>query len=166
MLTFGSVLLTLVGWLGAAATVTAYALVTRRRVEPDSVAFHGLNLGGASALCVSATVSAAWPSAMVNVVWMVIGAQAVIAAKHHVVRARIRAQARKQAQMLRRARQADLQRRARQAERLRVARAQGEMKRRRMRHRAAVAPAGETELRPVARVEAPSVLAAAPSLLR
>ncbi|HLS48427.1 MAG TPA: hypothetical protein VK024_00405 [Actinomycetaceae bacterium] len=134
---FESVLLSIIGWGGAAATVTAYALVTRRRLEPDSFSFHALNLVGATALCVSASVSAAWPSAVVNVIWILIGAQAVVAAKHQVVRARVRARARRHAEAFRRARQAETLRRMRQRERLQASRRQGQAKRRDLRHRSA-----------------------------
>lgn len=143
-----TLVLAVIGWGGAAATVIAYALVTRRRLEPDSLLFHGLNLCGASALCISASVSGAWPSAVVNVIWILIGAQAVVAAKHHVVRARLLARARRHAEILRRSRQAETLRRLRQRERLRSAQRHGAGARRMLRHRSA--PPITSERRPVA----------------
>ena len=73
-----SLLLTLAGWLGALGTVTAYALLTFGRLTSTSALFQSLNIAGAALLCVSATVSQAWPSAAVNAVWIVIGLQAIV----------------------------------------------------------------------------------------
>jgi len=73
-----SLFLTLAGWLGALGTVTAYALLTFGKLTSTSAIFQSLNIAGAALLCVSATVSQAWPSAAVNAVWIVIGLQAVV----------------------------------------------------------------------------------------
>jgi glucose dehydrogenase len=73
-----SLFLTLAGWLGALGTVTAYALLTFGKLTSTSATFQSLNIAGAALLCVSATVSQAWPSAAVNAVWIVIGLQAVV----------------------------------------------------------------------------------------
>ena len=69
---------TLAGWTGALATVFAYGMVTAKRITPDSLLFQGLNIGGASLLAVSASTYGAWPSAVVNVIWVTIGAFALI----------------------------------------------------------------------------------------
>lgn len=70
------------GWAGAVATVTAYALVTQRRMEPDSMRFQALNAAGAALMGVSAFSSQAWPSATVNLIWLMIGVQALVSARH------------------------------------------------------------------------------------
>jgi hypothetical protein len=68
-----SIALTASGWIGAIAAVIAYGLVTTRRITPDSLRFQGLNLVGAGLMGISSTVYGAWPSAVVNVIWVVIG---------------------------------------------------------------------------------------------
>jgi hypothetical protein len=65
--------LTAVGWTGAISAVIAYGLVTTKRISPDSLQFQAMNIVGAGLLSVSATVYGAWPSAVVNVVWVGIG---------------------------------------------------------------------------------------------
>ncbi len=90
VLTFGSVLLTVIGWGGALCALTAYFMVTKRLIEPDSMLYQGLNLGGAFTLCISASVSGAWPSAIVNLICVGIGLQAVLTAKQHVLKALLR----------------------------------------------------------------------------
>ncbi len=81
-----STLVSLAGWAGAAVTIGEYALVTNGRVSPSSVAYQGLNIGGAAALALSATASGAWPSAVTNLIWIAIGIQAVLSLKHVPVR--------------------------------------------------------------------------------
>ena len=68
---------TAAGWTGALATVFAYGMVTAKRITPDSLLFQGLNIAGASLLAVSASTYGAWPSAVVNVIWVAIGAFAL-----------------------------------------------------------------------------------------
>lgn len=70
---------TLAGWTGALATVFAYGMVTAKRITPDSLLFQGLNIAGASLLAVSASTYGAWPSAVVNVIWVAIGIFALLA---------------------------------------------------------------------------------------
>lgn len=81
-----STLVGLIGWVGAAVTIGAYALVTNGRVSPSSLAYQGLNIGGAAALALSATASGAWPSAATNLIWVAIGVQATLSLKHVAVR--------------------------------------------------------------------------------
>lgn len=90
---FVSTVVTIVGWVGALASVSAYAMVTRGRIAPSSMLFQGLNIGGAAALAVSASANGAWPSAVVNIIWIAIGVQAVLALKHAVVVRHLRARA-------------------------------------------------------------------------
>jgi hypothetical protein len=71
------IFITVIGWTGALSNVAAYALVTAKRIAPDSLSFQGLNIFGAALLSVSASVYGAWPSAVVNVIWVVIGAYAL-----------------------------------------------------------------------------------------
>jgi hypothetical protein len=65
------------GWFGAFALLSGYALVSTRRVSATSVQFQALNVGGAVGLLVNATYHGAWPSAALNVVWLVIAGTAL-----------------------------------------------------------------------------------------
>jgi len=64
------------GWIGALALLGAYALVSRGRVAGDGPAFQALNLVGAIGLLVNGVHHQAWPSAVLNAVWLLIGAAA------------------------------------------------------------------------------------------
>lgn len=78
---FISVAVSLAGWVGALVTIGAYGMVTSGRVAPGSLMFQGLNVFGASALALSASVNGAWPSAVTNLIWVGIGVHAVLSIK-------------------------------------------------------------------------------------
>jgi hypothetical protein len=66
-----------VGWLGAAVLLAAYALTSTGRLAGDGRTFQWLNIAGSGGLALSSTVHGAWPSAALNVVWIAIGFGAV-----------------------------------------------------------------------------------------
>lgn len=65
------------GWLGAAALLLAYALVSAGRLSGRSTRFQLLNLGGSVGLLLNGVWHGAWPSAALNAVWLVVGAAAL-----------------------------------------------------------------------------------------
>jgi membrane protein YdbS with pleckstrin-like domain len=72
------------GWIGAAAGVLAYAQVSRGRWAASSAPFQLTNLVAAGLMAMVAGVNGVWPSVAANVVWVLIGVQAVVV----IVRAR------------------------------------------------------------------------------
>jgi peptidoglycan/LPS O-acetylase OafA/YrhL len=68
----------ILGWVGAAAGVIAYAMVSRGRWTPSSAHFQLTNLGAAGLMGLVAAANGVWPSVFANVVWIVIGVQAVV----------------------------------------------------------------------------------------
>ncbi|MEV6931065.1 hypothetical protein AB0M46_42150 [Dactylosporangium sp. NPDC051485] len=65
------------GWVGAALVLAAYALVSSKRLAGDGAVFQVMNILGAVALAVNSAASRAWPSVAVNVAWVGIGAVAM-----------------------------------------------------------------------------------------
>jgi hypothetical protein len=63
-----------IGWVGAALILAAYLLVSMGRLEGRSRAFQWMNLAGAAGFVVNSGAHGAWPSTVLNVVWMGIGA--------------------------------------------------------------------------------------------
>jgi hypothetical protein len=61
-----------VGWLGAAALLLAYAMVSSRRVEGQSVSFQLLNVGGSLLLAANTVYYGSYPSTFVNFIWAAI----------------------------------------------------------------------------------------------
>jgi hypothetical protein len=71
-------LVTVVGWAGAALLLIAYGMTSTGRLPPQGARFQSLNLAGAGALTLNSGYHGAWPSAALNIVWIVIGAFALI----------------------------------------------------------------------------------------
>lgn len=55
----------------------AYALLTRGRIRATSSLYLTLNLIGSAGLATNAAFHAAWPSTVVNVLWLAIGLTAL-----------------------------------------------------------------------------------------
>jgi hypothetical protein len=58
-----------VGWLGAAALLVAYAMVSSRKMEADSAAYQLLNVVGSLLLVANTIFYRAYPSSFVNLIW-------------------------------------------------------------------------------------------------
>ncbi len=65
------------GWLGAACLLTAYALVSTGRLPAEGPAFQWMNLLGSAGLTANSGYHGAWPSAILNAVWIGIGCVAL-----------------------------------------------------------------------------------------
>jgi len=66
-------LIELAGWVGTAALLLAYGLVSTRRLAGDSVPYQALNLVGGVLVLVNSFYHGAMPSVAVNVFWIAIG---------------------------------------------------------------------------------------------
>ena len=60
----------LAGWVGVAALLAAYALVSTRRLEGDSPLYQALNALGSLLLIVNSGYYRALPSVGINVAWI------------------------------------------------------------------------------------------------
>lgn len=76
-----------VGWIGAALILGAYAMLTAGKLKAKSVPYQAMNVVGALGFIVNSGWNGAIPSAALNVVWAGIG----IAAIAGMVRARRKA---------------------------------------------------------------------------
>ncbi len=88
-----SLLIEILGWLGAAALLLAYGLASTGRLAAEGARFQSLNLGGAVTLTVNSAYNGALPSAALNVVWIVIGLAALLRGRNKVKRQQGDAQA-------------------------------------------------------------------------
>lgn len=80
-----NVLIDILGWIGVAAVLAAYVMVSTKRLEGDSVVYQVLNLVGAGLLIVNSSYYGAFPSVGVNIVWVGI---ALFALTSHWVKSR------------------------------------------------------------------------------
>ncbi len=69
-----NLLVDLLGWVGAAALLVAYALISRGRFVGHSIGYQALNVVGSLGLIVNTAYYRAYPSTFVNVVWIAIAA--------------------------------------------------------------------------------------------
>lgn len=78
----------IVGWIGAAALLVAYGLVSTRRVAADSTAYQLPNMIGSIFLMVNTIRYGAYPSAFVNLIWLGIALYALrkILVRSHAAR--------------------------------------------------------------------------------
>jgi len=73
-----SALIDVAGWVGAALLVAAYAMVSTGRLQGSGLRFQLLNIVGGVALTLNTAYHGAWPSAALNVVWVVVGLGALV----------------------------------------------------------------------------------------
>ncbi len=66
-----------IGWIGAALILGAYALLSAGKMKSDSVAYHLMNIVGAAGFVINSGWNHAFPSAVMNVVWIGIGVYAL-----------------------------------------------------------------------------------------
>ncbi|HMH33000.1 MAG TPA: hypothetical protein VK543_08210 [Puia sp.] len=74
-------LIDIVGWIGSAMIVTAYALNMNKRMAADAVSYYLLNIIGSACLIVNTIYHHAIPSAVVNIVWIFIAVIALVQKK-------------------------------------------------------------------------------------
>ena len=67
------ILVNVVGWIGMALLIGAYALVTAGKLHGPGLTFQLMNLFGGGFLMVNSAYYGAWPSAALNLVWVAIG---------------------------------------------------------------------------------------------
>jgi len=72
-----------IGWIGSAAVLLAYALISVKRVQGDSVVYQILNLVGSVCLLSNTIYWGAYPSSFVNIVWTGIALFALIGIARH-----------------------------------------------------------------------------------
>lgn len=67
-----------IGWIGSALLILAYALLTMDKVKSRSWQYQMMNAVGALALVVNSIAHGALPPAALNAVWFVIGGVGLI----------------------------------------------------------------------------------------
>ena len=66
-----------IGWVGAALILGAYALLSTGRLQAESLTYQLMNILGAAGFVVNSGWNGALPSAAMNVVWIGIGIYAL-----------------------------------------------------------------------------------------
>ena len=67
-----------VGWIGGALILAGYYLLSAGKVTAKSPSYQWLNVVGAAGFIANSGWNGAWPSAVLNVIWVGIGVVALI----------------------------------------------------------------------------------------
>ena len=70
-------LMEVVGWIGAVLILAAYAMLTAGKLQAKSIPYQAMNVVGALGFIVNSGWNGAWPSAILNVIWVGIGVVAL-----------------------------------------------------------------------------------------
>jgi hypothetical protein len=62
----------IIGWAGAFFLLLAYTLVSRKKLQGDSISFQSLNVLGSILLIANSFYYGAFPSVAVNAIWIFI----------------------------------------------------------------------------------------------
>jgi hypothetical protein len=65
-----SLLVDIAGWIGSIGVISAYALISTKRVDGRSLSYQLLNLTGGILLVINTVYYGAYPSTLVNLVWI------------------------------------------------------------------------------------------------
>jgi len=82
-----TIVVDVLGWLGAIALLGAYLAVSARRVAGDSLGYQLPNVLGSALLIVNSSYYGAYPSAALNVVWAGIGLSTLLARRRRAAAA-------------------------------------------------------------------------------
>ena len=66
-----------VGWIGGALILAGYFLLTAGKLDAKSPVYQWLNVVGAAGFIANSGWNGAWPSAVLNVIWVGIGVVAL-----------------------------------------------------------------------------------------
>jgi hypothetical protein len=70
-----------IGWVGAAALLIAYAMVSHRKLEGDSATYQLLNISGSILLAANTIFYGSYPSTFVNLIWAAIAVFSIVMRK-------------------------------------------------------------------------------------
>ncbi len=66
------------GWIGGTLILAGYFLLTNGKLDAKSPTYQWLNVIGAIGFIANSSWNGAWPSAALNVIWVGIGAVALV----------------------------------------------------------------------------------------
>jgi hypothetical protein len=71
-------LIEIVGWAGAVLILAAYGLLSAGKLEARSNTYQLMNIVGAAGFVINSGSKGAYPSAVLNIIWIAIGVFAVL----------------------------------------------------------------------------------------
>jgi len=71
-------LIEVIGWTSAVLILVAYAMLSTGKLDGRSRLYQGMNVVGAAGFIINSGWNGAYPSAVLNVIWMGIGLYALL----------------------------------------------------------------------------------------
>lgn len=68
----------ILGWIGGIEVVIGYILISLKKIKAENFYYQFLNLTGAFLLIINTWFHRAYPSAVVNIIWVVIAIYSII----------------------------------------------------------------------------------------
>lgn len=65
------------GWLGMLLIITAYYLLSIKKLKSNSIIYNSLNLIGGGGIVISTFITKSWPAMALNIVWGIIAIFAI-----------------------------------------------------------------------------------------
>ena len=65
-------LIDLIGWIGSVLVIVAYALNIYKKLDSSSLPYFFMNIAGSGCLIINTIYHHAFPSAVVNIIWILI----------------------------------------------------------------------------------------------
>lgn len=62
-----------IGWFGSITLITAYLLVSNKKIDSQSKAYQGMNVVASFCLIINTGFYGAYPATALNVVWVLLG---------------------------------------------------------------------------------------------
>ena len=72
------IVIDIIGWLGAVCVLYAYLMVSTKKLEGNSLHYQAANISGAFFLIINTYYHHAYPSAVVNVIWIAIACYSLV----------------------------------------------------------------------------------------
>ena len=85
-MTISHLAIVILGWVGAAASIVAYYLVSTKRFAPDSLRYHTLNASSCILLALACASTGAWPSFLTNAIFIGVGFTMIWRVRDRLVR--------------------------------------------------------------------------------
>ncbi len=85
-MTISHLAIVILGWVGAAASIAAYYLVSTKRFAPDSLRYHTLNASSCILLALACASTGAWPSFLTNAIFISVGFTMIWRVRDRLVR--------------------------------------------------------------------------------
>jgi hypothetical protein len=73
-----NILIDVLGWAGMVLIVGAYALLSAGKLPAESKTYQLMNIAGAAGFIVNSGANGAYPSAVLNIIWIGIGIYALV----------------------------------------------------------------------------------------